>query len=650
MSEFTNFDHYGQMDLDTYQVGEGAGVSNHPTPAATGSNPPTPQHTEGFETAIPGSYPSIGADIAHWETIQHLQGHYQHQQEYHSHHTSPMPSTTPTPIAFHSLPMPHDVTLEPPAHTVPSQIRHHHSTTTQTGYAQVTYQGQSSPKFDDSPILLLPPDAVQQQAPRHRVLSGEMSRTSSSTPTSSSVLLEPERSSPAPVASSSRSKSKAEASAQGGAVRNTRSTRARSQLASSTPYHPRPAPGAPAGRLGGIMGGTQPAAPTAPTGRQTRQASVRYAAASSTSIERKVSGGSAGMPSPSEFRVPGSAAGSPLAHSPTQPSNPLPTPSIPPAAPAPAQGMGGGMFTFHSKNKVTASSSSPSPFTVTARPAATSSKSKAKSASRTSAAPLPPPVITEFEEVDDPLPTIEEGKESEHAAQPSTSTTTVREPLRQSSSRRSVGPSTESAVVQESPRFHPYAHNLRALKMKAFQSANIPSYAPRTDIHYDEEKQTMIASMEMPGVKRDNIHITLGTSKFNHVKFVHILACSLPVFPSVQSRTSGEASAEAPVEAKTEPSATDATSTEPSTAPKLSSNMALVHAGFISPDVRERKFGILKRAFPVPGFTKVSRQNPSRYSPASLLSICVLPLDFLGTYVPRILRPSSFAFLPTFVP
>lgn len=281
-------------------------MSNHPTPGATGSNPHTPQHTEPFETAIPGSYPTLGVDLPSWETLQQMQGQFQHHHEYHSHHTSPMASSTPTPN-FHTIPIPHDATLEPPAHTVPSQTHYDHQTTNQSAYVQYQ-QGQPSPNIDDTPILLHHPDVMPPQAPRHRVPSGELSRPPSTTPTSSSLLMQQDRMSPAPVASGSKSKSQADASAQGGPIRNTRSTRARSQLA-GTPYQPRPAPGAPAGRLGGMMGATQPTPSNAPTARQTRQSAIRFSGPSSTPMERKVSVGSTGMPSPSEFRVVGSAAG-----------------------------------------------------------------------------------------------------------------------------------------------------------------------------------------------------------------------------------------------------------------------------------------------------------------------------------------------------
>ncbi|KAF9057196.1 hypothetical protein BJ165DRAFT_16167 [Panaeolus papilionaceus] len=315
--------------------------------------------------------------------------------------------------------------------------------------------------------------------------------------------------------------------------------------------------------------------------------------------------------------------------------------------------MGGAMFTFHSKNKVTASSSSPAPFTMPSQPSATSSKAKSKSTARPSA-PRPPPVVTEFAEAEDRLLSIPEGKEND--SHPSTSKAVPQET--QSRHRRSAGPSDEALASRESLHYHPYAKARRLLKQRSLQAANVPTYAPRTDVHYDHEKNTMIASMELPGVKKDDIRITLGTSKYNHVKFVHIVAESFAVFgrvagPSESTELEEPPAEEANMDADSaapggKSSEAQSTPAVPSMAPKLPTSLELVNAGLISPDVRERRYGILKRAFPVPVFTKVSRPIWLKFSSASY--VCLFfsspPLNPCPSHLAPIISRLPIPFVP----
>jgi HSP20 family molecular chaperone IbpA len=94
----------------------------------------------------------------------------------------------------------------------------------------------------------------------------------------------------------------------------------------------------------------------------------------------------------------------------------------------------------------------------------------------------------------------------------------------------------------------------------------------RTDVHYDPESKVVTAMLELPGVKKADVSVTLSTSLYNRVKQVTVSGRSRPAFPL----DSGH-----------------------------------VHT------VRERKFGVFTRTFAVPSDLKV-RMFAS-------LTICVLP-------------------------
>lgn len=66
----------------------------------------------------------------------------------------------------------------------------------------------------------------------------------------------------------------------------------------------------------------------------------------------------------------------------------------------------------------------------------------------------------------------------------------------------------------------------------------------RTDVHYDFETRLLSASLELPGLKKNDISIVLSTCCYNGVKQVVVSGRSRPVFPSkgyaVRERKYGE--------------------------------------------------------------------------------------------------------------
>ncbi|KAJ7154629.1 hypothetical protein C8R46DRAFT_1117931 [Mycena filopes] len=93
-------------------------------------------------------------------------------------------------------------------------------------------------------------------------------------------------------------------------------------------------------------------------------------------------------------------------------------------------------------------------------------------------------------------------------------------------------------------------------------------YIIRADTHYDPGTRVLTALLELPGMKRRDISITLATTPFNRLRQVIVRGHSRPPFLLSTSTT--------------------ATSTSPA-----------------PPMLRERKYGRFARAFPVPIDTQV---------------------------------------------
>ncbi|KAJ7028130.1 hypothetical protein C8F04DRAFT_1266337 [Mycena alexandri] len=96
-----------------------------------------------------------------------------------------------------------------------------------------------------------------------------------------------------------------------------------------------------------------------------------------------------------------------------------------------------------------------------------------------------------------------------------------------------------------------------------------PRYTIRTDTQYDPTTRVLTALLELPGMKRRDLRITLATTQFNRVRQVTVSGTSrAPTFPLTSSSTS------------------------------------IVAARTLGPVLRERKYGSFTRAFAVPAETK----------------------------------------------
>jgi hypothetical protein len=126
-----------------------------------------------------------------------------------------------------------------------------------------------------------------------------------------------------------------------------------------------------------------------------------------------------------------------------------------------------------------------------------------------------------------------------------------------------------------------------------------------SDMHYSKSSNVLHALLELPGVKKEDVRIKLGTCYFNHVKFISVRAESFPVFdlPGFVESGTGTAAGGSGDQTQTQ---------DPSSGAKPTSSS-------INPDLRERRFGLLQRVIQVPSTTKVrvsyfSKTPPPVYS------------------------------------
>jgi hypothetical protein len=133
-------------------------------------------------------------------------------------------------------------------------------------------------------------------------------------------------------------------------------------------------------------------------------------------------------------------------------------------------------------------------------------------------------------------------------------------------------------------------------------SAAIRSYTRRryplnitSDMHYSKSSNILHAVLELPGVKKQDVHIKLATCYFNHVKFISVRAESFSVFDppgAVESGTgAGGGASGDQTQTQTQDTSSGAKPTQTSSS--------------INPDLRERRFGLLQRVIQVPSTTKV---------------------------------------------
>jgi hypothetical protein len=119
--------------------------------------------------------------------------------------------------------------------------------------------------------------------------------------------------------------------------------------------------------------------------------------------------------------------------------------------------------------------------------------------------------------------------------------------------------STAQTSVTTTP--NPQAHS------SSSSSTNANKYSIRGDVTYDTVNKILIATLELPGVRKQDLNITLGTCLYNGVRQITISGTTSPRFPVDEN-----------------PNAYFATHLRP---------------------VRERKYGEYQRVFAVPNETKV---------------------------------------------
>lgn len=107
-------------------------------------------------------------------------------------------------------------------------------------------------------------------------------------------------------------------------------------------------------------------------------------------------------------------------------------------------------------------------------------------------------------------------------------------------------------------------------------------------MHYDESSNTLTASMELPGVTPTSLRVTLGTCYFNHVKYVGVTAESSPPFAAPEWSAEVLQAVRAEMEKG------------------LAAAGALKVGRIVNPNLRERRFGIMRRLIQVPSRTTVS--------------------------------------------
>ncbi|KAF9074829.1 hypothetical protein BDP27DRAFT_1316044 [Rhodocollybia butyracea] len=66
-------------------------------------------------------------------------------------------------------------------------------------------------------------------------------------------------------------------------------------------------------------------------------------------------------------------------------------------------------------------------------------------------------------------------------------------------------------------------------------------YQPRLDCHYDQDSCTLKAFIELPGIRRENVHVSLSNSAVNRIRGINVWGYSLPPYHSNAAGTGANA-------------------------------------------------------------------------------------------------------------
>ncbi|KAJ7018563.1 hypothetical protein C8F04DRAFT_1243207 [Mycena alexandri] len=157
--------------------------------------------------------------------------------------------------------------------------------------------------------------------------------------------------------------------------------------------------------------------------------------------------------------------------------------------------------------------------------------------------------------------------------------------------QQGASPSFVSTSPLGAPAEGAFAQNLVAQQQHAPPPTDERRYIIRADTHYDPGTRVLTALLELPGLKRRDVSITLATTPFNRLRQVTVRGQSRPPFLlSTSSSSSSSTTAPAP------------------------------------PMLRERKYGRFARAFPVPIDTQPDDVDATMEDGVLVLKIqCGLP-------------------------
>ncbi|KAK7047861.1 hypothetical protein VNI00_006189 [Paramarasmius palmivorus] len=145
----------------------------------------------------------------------------------------------------------------------------------------------------------------------------------------------------------------------------------------------------------------------------------------------------------------------------------------------------------------------------------------------------------------------------------------------------------------------------------------------RSDIQYDPQTHVLTASMEIPGVKKAQLSITLSTCLINRVKQVVVSGRTSPVFPppssSVHFNMGGGPATGSSMAGGRDGSGALTSSSGGGGAVSEHDGTQLQH------NVRERKYGEFTRTLPVPSETKIEDIDAALEDGILTLKICLGP-------------------------
>uniref|UniRef100_A0A0W0EZR7 SHSP domain-containing protein n=1 Tax=Moniliophthora roreri TaxID=221103 RepID=A0A0W0EZR7_MONRR len=147
-------------------------------------------------------------------------------------------------------------------------------------------------------------------------------------------------------------------------------------------------------------------------------------------------------------------------------------------------------------------------------------------------------------------------------------------------------------------------------------------YIIRSDIQYDPQTHVLTASMELPGVKKTQLSVTLSTCLINRVKQVVVSGRTSPVFPpptsSVHFNVGGD-----PATGSSLAGVRDGSGAVTSSSGGGGGAVSEHDGTQLQHNVRERRYGEFTRTLPVPAETKLEDIDAAMEDGVLTLKICL---------------------------